>query len=71
MTKDDVDDRKLWRQRVTGNGAQLRETELLLAICVVKAVEMIYDMAWTVFHNEMQDRDDMNNEVGLVEYLSC
>ena len=44
----------------------------LLAICVVKADEMIYDMAWTVFHNEMQDCDDVNNEVvGLVEYLSC
>ena len=29
-------------------------------------------MAWTVFHNEMQDCDDVNNEVvGVVEYLSC
>jgi len=37
MTKDDDDDRKLWRQRVTGSRSQLRETELMLAICVVKA----------------------------------
>ena len=41
------------------------------AICVVKADEM-YDVAWTVFHNEMQDCDDVNNEVvRVVEYLSC
>ena len=56
---------------MTGSRSQLRETELMLAIRVLKADEM-YEVARTVFHDEMQDCDDVNNEVvGLVEYLSC